>query len=252
MPAKRKAIPKRLRFEVFKRDFFTCQYCGAKAPDVLLEVDHLKPVSKGGKNDIVNLVTSCCDCNRGKSDKELSDNSVVEKQRAQVEILAERRAQLKMLMEWHNAEKAEDDYEINTFTEYMNKAWGISVSLTKTGILSIRKSIQQFGMKAVLQAVDTVAAKYSDEETGEKFKKIAAVLYYENASEDERQVMYIRGVCRNRFGYWDSQQGTAIIRDALEGWKYEYLLEIAKTAKNWTSWKSKMIDLINATDDENE
>ncbi|MCK4795228.1 MAG: HNH endonuclease [Desulfobacteraceae bacterium] len=52
MTTKRKAISKKLRFEVFKRDSFTCQYCGRKSPDVLLEIDHIKPVSKEGKNDI--------------------------------------------------------------------------------------------------------------------------------------------------------------------------------------------------------
>ena len=54
---KRKSISKKNRFEVFKRDSFTCQYCGASAPDVLLEVDHIKPVASGGTNDILNLIT---------------------------------------------------------------------------------------------------------------------------------------------------------------------------------------------------
>ena len=44
---KRVPISKALRFEVFKRDSFTCQYCGRSAPEVVLEVDHIVPVSKG-------------------------------------------------------------------------------------------------------------------------------------------------------------------------------------------------------------
>lgn len=60
----RKPISKKIRFEVFKRDKFTCQYCGRSAPDVILEIDHLNPVINGGDNDILNLVTSCRDCNR--------------------------------------------------------------------------------------------------------------------------------------------------------------------------------------------
>lgn len=48
---KRKAISKKIRFEVFKRDSFTCQYCGEKAPDVILHVDHIDPVAKGGGKD---------------------------------------------------------------------------------------------------------------------------------------------------------------------------------------------------------
>ncbi len=64
---KRVAISKRMRFEVFKRDQFTCQYCGATPPNVLLECDHEDPVSLGGKTEIDNLVTACHACNRGKS-----------------------------------------------------------------------------------------------------------------------------------------------------------------------------------------
>ena len=37
---KRKSISKKARFEVFKRDSFTCQYCGRTAPDVVLHLDH--------------------------------------------------------------------------------------------------------------------------------------------------------------------------------------------------------------------
>lgn len=70
--SQRKPVGKRVRFEVFKRDAFTCQYCGAHPPDVLLEIDHIVPVADGGGNEEGNLVTSCVDCNRGKSDVPLS------------------------------------------------------------------------------------------------------------------------------------------------------------------------------------
>ena len=48
--AERKPLSKKIRFEVFKRDSFTCQYCGKSALDVVLELDHIKPVAKGGSN----------------------------------------------------------------------------------------------------------------------------------------------------------------------------------------------------------
>jgi hypothetical protein len=67
----RKPISKKLRFEIFKRDNFTCQYFGSKTPNVILEVDHVLPISKGGNNSIDNLITSCFDCNRGKGAIEL-------------------------------------------------------------------------------------------------------------------------------------------------------------------------------------
>jgi len=73
---KRENLSKKVRFEVFKRDYFTCQYCGNQPPEVVLAVDHIHPVSKGGSNDASNLITACYGCNAGKSDKLLEDRIV--------------------------------------------------------------------------------------------------------------------------------------------------------------------------------
>jgi hypothetical protein len=88
----RKPLSKKMRFEVFKRDVFCCKYCGSHPPDVILEVDHIIPVSDGGVNDIGNLVTSCFNCNRGKSNISLK---VIPKSLAeQGDEIQEREAQL--------------------------------------------------------------------------------------------------------------------------------------------------------------
>jgi len=55
-----------LRYDVLKRDNFTCQYCGQFAPNVILQVDHKIEVALGGTDDIDNLITSCIACNQGK------------------------------------------------------------------------------------------------------------------------------------------------------------------------------------------
>jgi len=68
----RKPIGKKLRFEIFKRDGFACQYCGSTPPEVVLHVDHIHPVAKGGDNDCSNLITACSSCNHGKGATELS------------------------------------------------------------------------------------------------------------------------------------------------------------------------------------
>ena len=68
----RKQLGKSVRFDVFKRDHFTCQYCGAQPPSIVLVVDHIHPVSKGGTNEIENLTTACEPCNQGKKAKLLS------------------------------------------------------------------------------------------------------------------------------------------------------------------------------------
>lgn len=78
---KRKSVSKKLRFEIFKRDSFTCQYCGNTPPKVILEVDHIIPVCEGGENDEDNLVTACFDCNRGKAGNKLDSipNQITDK-----------------------------------------------------------------------------------------------------------------------------------------------------------------------------
>jgi hypothetical protein len=64
---KRKGISKALRFQVFSRDGFACRYCGSSRHEgAELHVDHVKPVSAGGSNEIANLVTACQPCNIGK------------------------------------------------------------------------------------------------------------------------------------------------------------------------------------------
>jgi hypothetical protein len=61
------AVSKRLRYEILRRDNHACRYCGAAAPDVKLNVDHVIPTSLGGSDKPDNLVTACADCNGGKT-----------------------------------------------------------------------------------------------------------------------------------------------------------------------------------------
>ena len=59
-----------IRYDVMRRDNFRCVLCGATADDgVKLHVDHIFPVSRGGKTEMSNLRTLCERCNMGKSDK---------------------------------------------------------------------------------------------------------------------------------------------------------------------------------------
>jgi 5-methylcytosine-specific restriction endonuclease McrA len=76
---KRKPLPYKLRFEIFKRDNFTCRYCGRKPPEVILKCDHIIPVASGGTDHPSNLITSCEPCNGGKGDVLLVDNSYLQK-----------------------------------------------------------------------------------------------------------------------------------------------------------------------------
>lgn len=92
-------ISRRLRFEILRRDAHTCRYCGAKAPDVKLTVDHVVAQALGGKDEATNLVTACQPCNTGKAstttDSELVDDVAADAIRwahARKQVIAEWRA----------------------------------------------------------------------------------------------------------------------------------------------------------------
>jgi hypothetical protein len=65
---RRSGIPANLRFKVLNKDQFTCQKCGAKAPEASVVVDHIIPIARGGMAEERNLQTLCAACNLGKSD----------------------------------------------------------------------------------------------------------------------------------------------------------------------------------------
>jgi len=86
------SISKKIRFEVFKRDNFTCAYCGRTPPAVTLEIDHINPKSRKGKDNINNLITACFDCNRGKKDIPLK--KIPTSLKINLEVLKEKEMQL--------------------------------------------------------------------------------------------------------------------------------------------------------------
>lgn len=70
--AQRALMTNELRNRIKRRDNYTCQICGASIMEqslLLLEVDHIIPVAKGGLTTPDNLQTLCWKCNRSKSDK---------------------------------------------------------------------------------------------------------------------------------------------------------------------------------------
>ncbi len=142
---KRQTISKTTRFEVFKRDSFTCQYCGKSAPAVILHIDHIQPVSKDGDNDILNLITACDDCNLGKSDRLISDQSILAKQKAQLDELNERREQLELMNQWRKYLQVIDQTELNIADDHWRQLT-VKYSLNDNGRNKTRQLIQKFSL----------------------------------------------------------------------------------------------------------
>jgi hypothetical protein len=180
------AISKKNRFEVFKRDKFACQYCGRAAPDVLLQVDHIEPRSKGGTDDIINLITACSECNAGKGARKLSDESVVAKQRSQLEQLQERREQLEMMVAWQRGladlESLAMDEAAAMWSELLRDRW----ALNENGRKDLRDLIGRFGLAQVLEGMRVAVSRYiefdehempTDKSTDIAWSKVGGICY---------------------------------------------------------------------------
>lgn len=247
MKNKRKSLSPKQRFEVFKRDSFRCQYCGKTAPDVLLEVDHIKPVKEGGTNDIINLITACKDCNRGKGARLLDDNSVIEKQRAQLEELNERRQQLEMMMEWRNGLRDFEDRQIDIIESRLAVATGSY--LTERDKASYRRALKKYGLPLMLDSVDAAISQYLlfdedgepiDESVTKVFDYVVKICHCKDLNEDKpymKDLFYIRGILRNRLSYCNDWKALDYLERAyLANATIESLKDCAKNVKNWTQF----------------
>lgn len=241
---KRKGITKSVRFEVFKRDGFACQYCGAKAPDVLLEIDHIQPISKDGDNDIMNLVTACKPCNLGKSDRELGDDSAIRKQQAQLSELNARREQLEMMLAWRNGLKDLQGDQL----EIVLQAWSQAASgwsLNDIGRKEAEKLLKKFGLQAVLDAIDVARESYlefdedgkgTQESVNLGWKKVGGICAVSAMPPAEQRLRYVTGILRKRLSYVPFNVLRTLRAAHQTGVDVEEMVEEAKFCRNWTAF----------------
>lgn len=157
----RKKLSLKTRFEVFKRDDFTCRYCGRKTPSVVLEVDHIIPVAEDGTNDPENLVTSCFECNRGKG-AELLENLPSEIDiEAKTILLAEKERQLREYNEVKRQIREREDGQITELLDYWDDLAG-GKARNYPEIYMLRSYLRDFAVADVMDAMDIAMAKAGD------------------------------------------------------------------------------------------
>lgn len=244
--AKRKPITKKLRFEVFKRDSFTCQYCGRMAPDVILEVDHINPVANGGENEIMNLITACFDCNRGKGKKKLSDNAEIKKQQEQLTEINQKREQLRMMLEWKKELTNLDNEQVQEFEN--NFQMLTNNNLTDHGRGTVKKWIKQFGLIEILDCLEISVSQYFNEDDNDTIKKtfnfIPRIATNRKKNSDNPMYgkqCYIRAILRNRVSYINENQLSIMLREIKTETDFEEFKMMATSCRNWTDFKESFI-----------
>ena len=169
------AISKRVRYEVLRRDGFTCRYCHAKNKP--LEVDHVIPVSLGGKDTPDNLVASCHDCNIGKTSTKPDDELVADIKKS---IISKREAIRQALAELSEEVDSEDSNEDSFVASAVDGFTAITDREAPDWAFASVRSWYRQGVDAVLlgQAYDIAANKFMRTyTTGDHvFKYVAGII----------------------------------------------------------------------------
>lgn len=246
----RKPISKKLRFEIFKRDKFCCSFCGKSAPDVILEIDHIKPVIDGGKNDILNLTTACFDCNRGKGKRKLSDDSAIKKQLKQLEDLQEKRAQFELMTKW----KEELEKFDNTFIKYIEKLGSKLTNnhfgtFTETGRKNLLKLKKKYSESKIIDAYNTSFSQYYNNPSNAKDIKdqieksvnyVARILAVEKSTENDpvlKDLFYCRAILRNKSSYINEWRVLEYLKSMIAAnWEIEEIKQACKDSRDWNDF----------------
>lgn len=191
MAKKRTGLSKRVRFDIFKRDRFACQYCGRTPPVVVLVIDHILPVASGGESQANNLITSCEDCNQGKGAKLLS--SVPQSVDVALEHEIERHEQLRE----YNKSLLRIRRQHIRATQKLAKYWDVKAgnapdamdcaASDESKLTSFKLFLQKLPEVEVYEAVDIAIARkppsYSDRNT---FKYFCGVCWTKIRKREER------------------------------------------------------------------
>ncbi len=174
----RKALGNAVRFSVFERDGFKCQYCGSQPPSVVLQVDHVVPVSKGGGNELDNLVASCTNCNAGKFTRTLEGPAPAD-YAAKAEDAEVRAIQLNA----YRAQLTRFREELQASVDFVGAAfWGEGLTWSKEDASDKRGRVSKFidliGLGEVSEAAEIAFSKFPEEMSdGTRFKYFCGICW---------------------------------------------------------------------------
>jgi hypothetical protein len=233
----RKSISKKLRFEVFERNKFTCQYCGRspQAHDCTLEADHIISVKNGGTNDINNLITSCWDCNRGKGAK-TTHLPVIPDKEIELELAKERLEQVIAINEYQRkineiVEKTkETKYEpIIPYLENLNQV--LIEKIKKT----FDKNVPMVSVNVFIELIELAREKTKTVDDFMKFlngclKQRVLEVKNPELAEYRKEVNYFIYEMSERYNYTDKKK----VRGYIEKYGLEAVKECYEASTTWS------------------
>ena len=255
-------ISKKIRFEVFKRDSFTCQYCGMAAPDVILHVDHIDPKSKGGSDGILNLLTSCSSCNSGKGARPLTDMTVLQKRKSMLDSLQERREQIEMMLQWQRGLENLDDDTADQLAAFWTEL--TTCGLTDMGLHDLKAWVKKFKMQEIMEAMRISASYYLQYKEGKSapimlsvekaFTSVPGICVNRRRAVDDPRmdaVQHVRAIAKKNTSYINEGELKNALLHAIDvGVEKRDLLYAAQSSQSWTRLKNAIVRLIDEAEKE--
>ena len=258
----RVAIGKKLRFSVFERDDFTCQYCGKnpKDHDIILNLDHAVSVKDGGDNSEDNLITSCWDCNIGKGATSVvrkeGKRDVEDELRKADERLSQIKAMIKSKSRLKEAEveieRLEYDF-VSCFDIFSNDD---GYNTTSSAILSLLKKRRKGGvsLEILCDSVEVTFNKFGEEDeirTTDVVKYLSAVIRTKSLEKEDpvgaeikrQQVGAYYKAC-NEFNYVNRTMFFFFIEEL----GVPTLESFISSSRNWSEFRELCEDALNPSE----
>jgi hypothetical protein len=234
---------KKKRFKIFERDSFTCQYCGVKPPNVILEVDHMVSKFDGGGDEEENLITSCFNCNRGKSKKSVTTKQRTKSHKQKLKELEEKTLQLEAYYEFKSKLIDFQDSVLEKICSYWECSGEGDEFLTENGKKSMANLLKTNSFEDIIDSIDIAFKKNID--AHERFKYVCGVLKNKKL-ERENPEKFEQIKEGHRFKY-QLLKKLPYINDKWY-WKFindgvtiEEMEEALDESYNWTGFKNKIL-----------
>lgn len=170
-----------------------------------------------------------------------------------------KRAEIEGIIQSKRASKGVDKEAISAIVVYLEEKI-YPFTFNKNGLQTIEKLYEKFDFANILEAIEISASKYLkydgddklEKESVEIFiKKIGGILNLMSRPLVDKKIAYVKGICRNRFGYWNERNGTVILKDYVDALRCcdysqegiikdfdEEVIPETKSAGSWSQWRN--------------
>lgn len=246
------SVSNKKRFGVFERDSFTCQYCGKKPPDVVLQADHIVSRKDGGDDSEMNLVTSCFACNNGKSSKSLDIRTIrAASFKQELEILEARKGQLEAYFNFLKRKAEVEDEETNIYQRCWEEESDGESTLTDKGLRNMRSLAERYSSAMIFEAI-RIAWSKSHVSNEAKFPYMCGVLKnlkLQSEDPETAEASYALNrslsLIRNAYPYFNE----GFLRKFLPEMPEVIVGQLVNESNNWTQLKNAILTYCDVAED---